>query len=40
MADLPLNRITPDLLPFSHVGIDYFGPIEVKRGEHMSKGME
>ncbi|KAL0149469.1 hypothetical protein M9458_055257 [Cirrhinus mrigala] len=32
MADLPLNRITPDLPPFSHVGIDYFGPIEVKRG--------
>lgn len=32
MADLPLDRITPDLPPFSHVGVDYFGPIEVKRG--------
>ncbi|XP_034081069.1 uncharacterized protein LOC117552007 [Gymnodraco acuticeps] len=32
MADLPLDRITPDLPPFTHVGIDYFGPIEVKRG--------
>ena len=32
MADLPVDRITPDLPPFSHVGIDYFGPIEVKRG--------
>ncbi|KAL0151450.1 hypothetical protein M9458_053236 [Cirrhinus mrigala] len=32
MADLPKDRVTPDLPPFSHVGIDYFGPIEVKRG--------
>ena len=32
MSDLPLDRITPDLPPFTHVGIDYFGPIEVKRG--------
>ena len=32
MADLPADRLYPDLPPFSHVGIDYFGPIEVKRG--------
>ena len=32
MADLPVDRVSPDLPPFSHVGIDYFGPIEVKRG--------
>ena len=32
MADLPLDRITPDLPPFTHVGLDYFGPIEVRRG--------
>ncbi|KAJ8385750.1 hypothetical protein AAFF_G00182680 [Aldrovandia affinis] len=32
MADLPEDRIAPDLPPFSHVGIDYFGPIEIKRG--------
>ena len=31
MADLPRQRITPDLPPFSHVGVDYFGPIEVRR---------
>ncbi len=32
MADLPLERILPDLPPFTNVGLDYFGPIEVKRG--------
>lgn len=32
MADLPQDRVSPDLPPFTHVGIDYFGPIEVKRG--------
>ena len=37
MADLPLNRITPDLPPFTHTGLDYFGPIEVKRGRSKVK---
>lgn len=37
MADLPEDRITPDLPPLSHVGIDYFGPIEVKRGRSLVK---
>lgn len=32
MSDLPQDRISPDLPAFTHVGIDYFGPIEVKRG--------
>lgn len=32
MADLPVERITPDLPPFTNVGVDLFGPIEVKRG--------
>ena len=32
MADLPKDRVSPDLPPFTHVGIDYFGPINVKRG--------
>ncbi len=37
MADLPLERILPDLPPFSSVGVDYFGPIEVKRGRSLCK---
>lgn len=32
MTDLPLARVTPDLPPFNHVGMDYFGPIEVRHG--------
>lgn len=32
MADLPKERVTPDLPPFTYVGADYFGPIMVKRG--------
>lgn len=32
MADLPQDRISRDLSPFTHVGIDFFGPIEVKKG--------
>ncbi|XP_028269841.1 uncharacterized protein LOC114441235 [Parambassis ranga] len=37
MADLPEDRVSPDLPPFTHVGIDYFGPIEVKRGRSYVK---
>lgn len=37
MADLPLMRITPDLPPFTHTGLDYFGPIEVKSGRSRVK---
>ena len=37
MADLPEDRVTPDRPPFSHTGIDYFGPIEVKRGRSRVK---
>ena len=32
MADLPSDRLTPDEPPFSRVGMDYFGPFNVKRG--------
>ena len=32
MADLPVERITPYEAPFTNVGVDYFGPIQVKRG--------
>ncbi len=37
MALLPVERITPDLPPFTYAGIDYFGPIEVKRGRSLVK---
>lgn len=32
MADLPEERVLPDKAPFTDVGVDYFGPIDVKRG--------
>lgn len=31
MADLPVERVLPDEAPFTHVGVDCFGPAEVKR---------
>lgn len=37
MADLPKERLIPDLPPFTNVGVDYFGPIEVKRGRSIVK---
>ncbi|KAK0141340.1 V-type proton ATPase subunit B [Merluccius polli] len=32
MANLPVERIVPDLPAFTNVGVDYFGPVEVKKG--------
>ena len=32
MSDLPADRVQPDRPPFSHVGVDCFGPFVVKRG--------
>ena len=32
MANLPKERLTPDKPPFTFVGVDYFGLIEVKQG--------
>ena len=37
MADLPRDRVTPDDPPFSKVGVDYFGPFNVKVGRSMVK---
>ena len=37
MADLPSDRLTPDNPPFTHVGIDFFGPLYVKRGRSILK---
>ena len=32
MADLPEEHVVPTEKPFTHVGMDYFGQFEVKRG--------
>ena len=33
MAKLPEDRVTPHEPPFTYVGADYFGPIEVNKEE-------
>lgn len=37
VADLPVDHVTSDLPPFTNVGLDYFGPIPVKKGRSMVK---
>ena len=37
MAELPVDRITPDEPPFTRVGVDLFGTFEVKRGRAIVK---
>ena len=37
MADLPVDRVTPDKPPFSFVGVDCFGPFWVRRGRSQVK---
>ena len=37
MAKLPQDRVTPHEPPFTYVGVDYFGPIEVKQGRNRVK---
>ena len=37
MASLPLDRVTPSRPPFTYVGVDCFGPFQVKRGRSSAK---
>ena len=37
MADLPKDRLTPDLPPFAFVGVDYSGPFHVRCGRSLVK---
>ncbi|XP_062602363.1 uncharacterized protein LOC134264072 [Saccostrea cucullata] len=37
MADLPSERLKADDPPFTRVGMDYFGPFELKRGRSIVK---
>ncbi|XP_064621732.1 uncharacterized protein LOC135484315 [Lineus longissimus] len=37
MADLPSDRVASPRAAFCHVGLDYFGPFQVKRGRSMVK---
>ena len=37
MADLPESRVLPDKPPFTSVGVDYFGPFQVRCGRSLVK---
>ncbi|XP_055584730.1 uncharacterized protein LOC129737593 [Uranotaenia lowii] len=37
MAPLPIERLTPVMRPFSYVGVDYFGPVNVTVGRRVEK---
>ena len=37
MSDLPDDRVVSEKPPFTNVGVDYFGPFEVKRGRSIVK---
>ena len=37
MADLPEVRLVPEKPRFSYVGVDYFGPLQVKQGRSRVK---
>ncbi|XP_055589164.1 uncharacterized protein LOC129741453 [Uranotaenia lowii] len=37
MSPLPAVRLTPFIKPFTHTGIDYFGPLMVKQGRSLVK---
>ena len=37
MADLSVDRLTPEQPPFTAVGVDYFGPFQARRGQTYAK---
>lgn len=37
MSALPADRLQPFLSPFTHVGVDYFGPLFIVVGRHVEK---
>lgn len=37
MASLPEDRLLPNKTPFTNVGVDYFGPFDIKRGRSTVK---
>lgn len=37
MGNLPEDRLIPDKPPFTNVGVDYFGPFDIKRGRSTVK---
>ena len=37
MADFPADRVTSEAPPFLKVGMDFFGPLQVKRGRSIVK---
>ena len=40
MADLPEDRLVPDKLPFTTVGVDCFGRFHMHRARRLVKDME
>ena len=37
MADLPADKVTSEAPPFLNVDMDFFGPLQVKRGHSIVK---
>ena len=37
MSDLPASRVKGDVPPFTHVGVDYFGPFNITHGRKSEK---